>query len=380
MTRRHVRSAVAALLALACLATASCSSDPASDADAGQQGESVALPPYLQGLPWDEDLSDPKLRAVQLDELAKIDPCALHDVAAAEQATGQRGGDLEPGKKLHECALRTEGDNGAGWNLYVRVGETILNQQRDDYAPVDIGDTEFLRTEMDGCRYEYIPKKGTQPLYGFYGGAMTFSLSVQYSAAAGESDAQETQNAARGCGVGAKYLNAIKQHWEPGSVAKRDDGVTQPTAPLGNYSPCAAMKEAMNVVPPLPSTIDTRLDRTEPSNCEVNDYVPGRFGSETSEPRINVTFEFDDDPTQNADLYEPVTIGNLQGFVRAPDPDRALSADDPCTVELRYGEAEVDMNAERPGEQIITQVIRVQTPDCESSKKVAELVAPTVNA
>jgi len=152
-----------------------------------------------------------------------IDPCALHDPAAAKTVSGDQVDELLPDMDgLNQCVLRlTKGESAGTWTLYLEVGAKYDAGRRRNAAPETIGDRLTYREETDdktGCDFAR-PLDGTSAIV----------LRVR------NYNRGETTPKAP-CDLGREYVQAAAAVWA--DPPRRDRGLTSPTLTLAEWDPC----------------------------------------------------------------------------------------------------------------------------------------------
>jgi hypothetical protein len=161
-----------------------------------------------------------------------VDPCALHDIRAAQAISGLEADAVMPsGRGLHICALMLAGSARElpGVTLTTSVGVDFDQRRRGEFTEEQIGGVGFFREKAAAgdervCRYV----KG-------FGEKTGIELAVRVGSSASESKAV----AKSACQVAQEYLAAVGPVWrEP---AAREDRVSTPLLVLGGVDPCAGV-------------------------------------------------------------------------------------------------------------------------------------------
>lgn len=347
-SRAAVRAAsVAAASAVAVLS--GCAPQAGPD---GQQPPPV--PAYLAGVQLSEDTTPFAVNT--LDRLLQLDPCAVLDPSVAEQALGQKGDAIVPGDEITSCGLDlvdpANADNRTNINLMVEPFEARF---KTDTAPMQLpGGVTVYRTAMESsCIYEHDLGQGF---------AMSVQVSV-YGAAEG-----------RPCDGGNRLMNAIAPRLaEPPT---RDQGLTTPSVEA--VSPCIAIKEALETVPPMPGNQNNDSDQkpqvswTEPHECTVEDWMPHDVGdSALPQQRVAVTMEVSEDPERfvRTGVLQPTSVEGRPGTVRPPDP----SDENPrCEVAVRMSDdVMIRINEDDDDGEVVSRVVQVEAPTCDQASSVA---------
>lgn len=192
-----------------------------------------------------------------------VDPCALHDPAAAAKVTGLSADSLMPDSNLSDCdlSLTPEGSLLSVWNISAAVGKIVDSKTRAGATPEQIGGATYLRaadTTNDGrsCRF-FLDNPATGNTGGFTAGSATAGPTPSASAANPPGGGQEAEPAPRTvielsiqrrdpkpqakdpCQVGREYLAEIGKYWA--HPALRADKLTTPELRLAQADPCGGL-------------------------------------------------------------------------------------------------------------------------------------------
>ncbi|WP_157405142.1 hypothetical protein [Actinopolyspora halophila] len=328
-----------------------------------KQADSAAdqAPKYLRELPFRDERS--LAQAARLDsEVLPIAPCALHDPDAASEVTGLPGDSIAPGDEINQCTLRLgkHQDRSEGWVFDIIVGPTHISNYRLDSQLVRMSGSRFYRqiSKHDGmvssCSYFHDLTKGS-----------SIELRVGFDGYPAD-EQRERKFRSRTCDLGKKYLERTATRWfDP---VRRDQAATEPAMLLGMESPCAAMGWARNNLPPAVDRVaTTEVSHSRTSGCSLRDQNASGSGSRY---RAKVRFLVTDRPENllGREEYRPVDIRGRRGA--------SSSESDECevTVPFRKNPHVIDIDERRPDSEVLTQNIRVTTPDCDSSSQLAAVL------
>jgi hypothetical protein len=274
--------------------------------------------------------------------LRAVDPCALHDIAAATKVTGDHADQILPVGTLTTCQLRLHHEpQHPSWIFTTRVGIPYGTAQRDSAAAEELDGRRVYRDEsLDpharSCTY-------TRPLAGEIGISLTATAPMG-------------QPGARPCPIARAYLTTA------GSLTRlvlRAEHRTHPAFALAAVDPCAA---ARAVLPHLATSGTAHPD--SPSDCRVQpDTNP--------DLAVDIGFGFGTDPTGLAGAstnHLPVTVAGHPGVALAePDGRR-------CQVTLAYDTATaIDLDT-----RWVQTVTVTAAGSCQQATTIAALVVGAI--
>ncbi|MFD1048510.1 hypothetical protein ACFQ1S_24745, partial [Kibdelosporangium lantanae] len=305
-----------------------------------------------------------------------IDPCALHDVAAAEQVTGMKAQVLLPGTfNLASCDLEVgpPGDALDAWRMVTTAGVRLDDGTIKKATPEKIGDLSVLHVpevvrSKDACTYmlENSPKGGAVPV------RTALELSVTR---------EETKQEKAPCQVAKDYLTAVIKYWiQP---AYRSDKLTLPALPIGHVDPCAGLAA---VAPAMGGRIQVRPSSASPYDCTG---IPAKLEPGMNPMQVTVALKFKGDPrealqnekTSQGGKIKPVTVAGHTGTLTetAADP-RSPKLGGSCAVNVVVDDAVgVAEFADKPNATKNLQVVSTTADTCELAQKAAESVMATIH-
>lgn len=241
------------------------------------------------------------------------DPCAMHDIAAAETATGGKRQYIVPPSTISKCSLTlTHAGSEHSWDLAVDM--TFVANLARLYESGNLDGTKILR--------ERPPEPGT-PTFGtscsyFY--PVQEPLGIKVTAQTTDKDTRDAV-----CGIADKYVTAVLPNLKnPPLVAA---GRTSPTITGYGKDPCAALRPAADARTQDRAGQPTYLSGLNPYTCQLrSDNV---LEDKTS---VEFTTIFDEGG-------KTAQLGSLKAFVkdsygdceyRTPiDPPIKFKVDDP---------------------------------------------------
>jgi hypothetical protein len=320
-----------------------------------------------------------------------IDPCALHDIAAAEQVTGMKGQLLMPGTlNLASCDLEVGPPEDAldAWRMTASAGVPLNDETVKKATPEQINNTSVLHVpdvirSDDSCTYmmDNSPQvtTGTPPRSTSAGGQnagqpvrTALELTVRR---------EDTKQTASPCQVAKDYLTAVIKYWI--HPAHRADQLTTPALPIGQADPCAGL---VGVAPAMGGGIQVKPSRSNPYECSA---LPAKVSPGTNPALVTVDFTFKSDPrealqntnTSVGDKIKPVTVAGHTGtLTETPadpkNPKLAGSCRINVVVDDQVGAARF---ADQPNATKNLQVVSTSGDTCELAQKAAESALATIH-
>ncbi|OLR91074.1 hypothetical protein [Actinokineospora bangkokensis] len=187
-------------------------------------------------------------------ELRRIDPCALHDTAAAAKVTGLRASSLMPTPHLGDCSLSMTppGDPTAGVALNISVGSiltpAVTTKPSREHAGLvfhELGDPSGAPGRSCLLVHPLDERTG-------------IDLSVHNHDTPGKGGGGRPA-----CEIAAAYLDAVGALWR--TPALRADAITTPALPAAAVDPCAALSRAAAA---LGRAVFPMM--TDPFSCSLN--------------------------------------------------------------------------------------------------------------
>lgn len=342
---RH-RLTLTGVVAVALLAGA-CTADPRSDKPGGgQQAEQQVE----AGVP-------PEYRAKALAHARdrQIDACGLHDPAAAEKATGDKGDELVPGSGgLHECDLRLhKGEFNSTWRFNVEAGALFDAGSRKSAAPENLGGLDVFITEGD-TRCEI-----AKPIDDDYAVVMVAN------APSGKDKPAKTP-----CQVLREYVTALAPTWK--ELPKRGSGRTTPEFTLTRLDPCSAAATAMDMF------AEPFLETSNPVTCTARSMKPAppqQRPKGAGRDEVTVSWIMDDDPAKL------VRAGDASAREVTIDGRKAVlnKGSNGCTTYIVWDpDVSVVEDNRNPEDETLTQQIRINTATCDNAEQVAQKIVAKV--
>lgn len=311
------------------------------------------VPEYLRGLPLGNELN--AFEVLTSDEVLQFDPCALQDPDAAAEVTGQQGDDIVPGESVTECTLRTVGAEGpgSGWRFHTEFKAQFDQDVSEKAARVTVAGQTFYRVQMEeSCIFEHQL------------GDTAHGIALQVSGPYEDPAAKE-----KACQLGEAYLQATADRYAEPPL--REQGRTEPQIRV--FSPCVAIRQALETIAPTPGAVQTEISRLNPSQCEVSDAIPQPGASFPDwVARARVELQVSDDPQQLAErgIYPPTEVAGRPGVRNMREPSGIQPAQ--CAVDLLLDDrAVIDVNLNRPGSDVKAPVLSVLAPTCEQAETLA---------
>lgn len=280
--------------------------------------------------------------------LRAVDPCAMHDIAAAAVVTGDQPDQILPAASLAACQVRLH--NGPGqptWTFTVEVGVALPPARRQASATEDIDGRRLYRSEDTGlhsrsCSY-------TRPM------GPTHGINLIAAAPAGEAGAAP-------CPMAKAYLSAGRVLSQ---LVLRGEKRTQPRLALASEDPCAAAGLVLDRL-----GVPGRAYPQALYECRVQPQPP-RPTVPAVAP-VTISFGFGVDPAELAGAdagHVPVTVDGHRGVVAA-----AGSAQQ-CVITVAY---DPDMAAVQLDRTRWVQTVSVHTSSCDQAKALADVVVHEV--
>jgi hypothetical protein len=284
--------------------------------------------------------------AAVLSLLRAVDPCGLHDSAAATQITGHGADQIVPVDFLAACQLRLHRQPGQPtWTFTTRVGVAYPAARRDAAAPEEIDGRRMYREESTdphnrSCSY-------TRPM------GSEFGISLTVSAPLSEPDAQP-------CPIARTYLRAARSLTR---LVLRVEKRTEPRFALASVDPCAATVAVL-----------TRLGASGtahpqgPYECSIE---PDTHPDLVSATPVTVSFGFTTDPTDLARASSDphsVTVAGRTALVRAgPGPQQ-------CHLTVAY-DTGVALQIDHTR---FVQTITIGAASCDQATAVTDTVVAAI--
>ncbi|SDD56618.1 hypothetical protein [Actinokineospora iranica] len=371
--RRRWVAGAAGLLALltlvACTSTITGQAKPAATSGAGGSQLSDRTPISTPGQSAAADSAGytevyPGIVAntVQLDsvqkaaELRRIDPCALHDVAAAAQSTGMTPSSIMPTPKLSSCTLDVSPkDNPLDeYALIINVG-TLFSPKVEAQEKTQHGGVDFFRINSpigdssQSCTYV---KKFSE----------RFGIDLTVSAHT-SSKTKDT------CQIGAAYLDAVAKYWV--KPATRADHISTPVLSIAEFDPCAALstpaKSLGRKVTPLVS---------EPFTCSLlpTEIVPGEKLIASGLVQLSVHLKSENRDGDNAPKDYKVTSVTVAGHKARQREFTDHHGSQKCELAVQIDTDKVALTADATSQAVRpdVQTFTASSPDCARSTQALE--------
>jgi hypothetical protein len=270
--------------------------------------------------------------------LRAIDPCGLHDVAAAARVTGEQAEAILPGPSLAECQLRLRTrPHEPTWTFTTTVGIGYTAADRLAATPEEIDGRTVYRTEITSphrsCRY-------TRPIGGDYG------ISLTVHAPIGDPNAKP-------CPIAKAYLLDAQPLTR---LVLRLQQRTTPRLPLASIDPCRATSEVLHRL-----VVAGTAQPTTPYECRIHPHDQQSTGDN---PAVTIRYGFTTDPTELATAggrHQPVTVAGRTGV--ATD-----SSDGTCRLVIPYDTGvAVQIDQTR-----WLQTVAIETSSCQRARTVAD--------
>lgn len=277
--------------------------------------------------------------------LRAIDPCGLHDVAAAARVTGDRGDAIMPGESLSTCQLRLRHrPHEPTWAFTTNVGITYSAADRLAAIPEEIDGRTFYRAEVisphRSCVY-------TRPMGGEFGIRLTVHAPV------GEPNAQP-------CSIAKAYLMAGQPLTR---LVLRAQKRTEPRLPLARIDPCLATTDVLHRL----GVVGTAKPTT-PYECRIHPDAPSTTAETGS--AVTIRYGFTTDPGELAGAggrHHPVTIAGRTGVATS-------ASDGGCQLIIPYDTGvAVQIDQTR-----WLQTVAIHASSCDRARTVAEIVVTTI--
>ncbi|MFC4945714.1 hypothetical protein [Pseudonocardia sp. GCM10023141] len=183
------------------------------------------------------------------------DQCALHDIAAAEAATGGMRRTIVPTSTLNRCTLSlTHAGSDHTWSIDV---ESVFDETlATGYERTDLAGTGLYRQKP--------PDEGT-PAFGvscsyFY--PVQEPLGIKITAQTTDKDTRDAV-----CAITEKYVTALLPKLK--SPPLTDAGLTTPMISLYGKDPCAALQPAQQAQPRTKRGQPTYVSGLNPYSCTL---------------------------------------------------------------------------------------------------------------
>lgn len=295
-----------------------------------------------------------------------IDPCALHDVAAAEAAAGMGPDKLMPsGSGLHMCELSmaTSARDLPAWTLMISAGVRFDETRRAGFAPEQVGGMDVFRETASpgGAAPDERTCRFVKPLGEVSG--------IELLVRTGSSSASPTK---KPCELAAAYLAGVAKVWtEP---AMRADTVTTPGLRLGDVDPCAGVVGVAGVLREA-----MRVQTSDPYSCMA---YPLNTKSLSPGGTVTVKLSVETDPrvlvgSPAGTNYRAVTVAGRPGVVSEVDAKIGAKGQTAhiCTLTVLADEkTTMQADQSRADSPTTYQVIKTTSADCAHGIKAAEAV------
>ncbi|SER20119.1 hypothetical protein [Actinokineospora terrae] len=315
----------------------------------GSRTPEPQVAPGIAAMPGQAD----KVAAYPL--MRRIDPCALHDPAAAARVTGARPDELVPGRHLNACELvLSAGDTAVRlptWRLTATVGA----DRGQRVAPEVIAGIEFTEIPPASTAEQ---GRSCRMVRGF-GPTTALELLVRHEATA---PAPQTP-----CAVARAYLAEAGKWWD--APALRADKLTTPTLRIADLDPCAGLT---SVASELGQGVRASLPHPHGCSLLATKGEPGQPGAGKG-ARLTVELGMAIDPRALLDNATPgyvaVTVAGRPGVsTRRPAAagstcELAVVADDTVTVRA---------DQTRDGARAAVQVVTVSAAECPLAVRAAD--------
>lgn len=280
--------------------------------------------------------------------LRAVDPCGLHDVAAATRVTGHQPAQIAPTESLDGCRLRLHrAPFEPTWAFTTRVGVVYGAAQRRAAAPEEIDGRRVYRDESTypharSCTY-------TRPM----GAEVGISLTV--AAPLGDPTA-------RPCPVARAYLTDAQPLTR---LVLRLEHRTEPRFGLAALDPCAATRDILDKL-----GLSGAAHPEAPYRCRIQ--PDGPTDAARRDAAVTITFEVRADPGELAAAgtgHQVVTVADHTGIAAmvGPEPQH-------CELTLAHDTAvAISLNNTR-----LVQTIVVGAASCERATTVAATVLDTI--
>ncbi|MFC5054258.1 hypothetical protein [Saccharothrix xinjiangensis] len=329
----------AALLLSACTS----GGDASSPADTGRP---PATPAVEQAVP---EKYRPTAQAFA--KFRSIDACALHDIAAAQQVTGDQGDEIVPGRDgLHQCVLRLhKSEFESTWTFTVEVGALFESQRRRDAAPETLAGMEmFIREDDHGC---------------------TVSKALDDTHAIEMRTGSVTDAPRRPCDVLREYVSKLAPLWT--DPPARDSGATSPRLSLAGIDPCVTAAAVLD-----DAGAGAELRPRDVFGCTVIPAHEAKTAPSKTRTDIEVVFTLDEDPAAlvtSGQGARGITVGGLRAVIH----ERATG----CAAYVVW-DPDTTVVVDRQSEDALPsyQVIRVQAGTCDTARSAAEKVVAKVGS
>lgn len=279
--------------------------------------------------------------------LRAIDPCALHDMAAAVVITGDHPDTIVPGPSLATCQLRLYRDQKPTWTFTVDIGvpfPPIARQTSilDDVDGKRLYHSENAKEPGSSCTY-------FRPMGPAHGISLTAVAPTDHAAA-------------NPCSMAKAYVTAAKVLTR---LVLRAQNRTQPHLGLGLMDPCAAGPAVLDLLGVRGTVAPQAL-----YVCRIQPQPPQ---APAAAPPVTISFGFGADPgvPEGAGTGQaPVTVEGHRGVVTF-----ATQAQQ-CVVTIAY---DPDMAFIKVNHATWVQTVSVHAVSCEQAKPIAGAVVHEVS-
>jgi hypothetical protein len=280
--------------------------------------------------------------------LRAVDPCGLHDLAAATRVTGHRGDQIRPTESLAECQLRLHRAPGEPtWTLTTRVG---VNYGAAPRQAAVLEEVDGRRAYWDESRDPHARScTYTRPMGADYG------ISLTAEAPLGEPNAKP-------CPVARAYLTAARPLTH---LVLRLEKKTEPRFALAAVDPCAATHDVLRTL-----GVSGVAHPEAPYRCRIQPD-PNHVDPDP-EPSVTISFGIGTDPAELVGAgtgHQPVTVADHTGIavLVGPEPQR-------CELTVGHDtDAAIPVNHAR-----LVQTISIGAASCGQATTVADAVVHTL--
>jgi hypothetical protein len=321
-------------------------------------GPAEPTPPPSESAPPQSEASTPpdavpiargrEPAAAVLGLLRAVDPCGLHDLAAATRVAGHRADQILPTESLAECRLRLHRAPGEPtWTLTTRVGVNYGPAARQAAVLEEVQGRRVYRDESRdpharSCTY-------TRPMGADHG------ISLTAEAPLGEPNAKP-------CPVARAYLTAARPLTH---LVLRLEKKTEPRFALAAVDPCAATGDILRKL-----GVSGVAHPEAPYRCHIQPD-PNHIDPDP-EPPVTISFGIGADPAELVGAgtgHHVVTVADHTGIavLVGPEPHR-------CELTLGHDtDVAIPVNHTR-----LVQTISIGAASCGQATTVAEAVVHTI--
>lgn len=340
--------AVVGVLATALLLGA-CTGDAGADKPGNAGAEQQSEQQVEAGVP-----EEYRAKAIAHAKARQIDACGLHDPAAAEKATGDKGDEIVPSGALNECTLRlAKGEFNSTWTFRVEAGAIFDAGYRKSAAPENLGGVDVFVSE-DEKRCEI-----ARPLDDDY------AVVMSVSAPSGKDASPKAP-----CQVLREYVTALAPVWK--DLPKRGSGRTTPEFTLTKVDPCAAASAALDMFS------EPFLETSSPVTCTARSMTPKppqKPQKGVGRDEVSVRWIMTDDPSKlvraGDDSAREITIDGRKAVINQGSTG--------CTTFIVWDPSVgVVRDNRNPETETLTQQISVSTATCDNAEQVAQKIVAKV--